>query len=180
MTVSALTGDGDVAIDPNATLALAQMGIDWANDNTQSGLTLGGGLDVNNQKIEITYDGDPNNSPFAGLHAAAAAGMDANNVNGVIFSTLARTSGTADAVGVIDDPNGTVTVAYTLQGDSNLDGTVNLSDLSLLGTNWQGSLTLSESIEQLGLTAVPEPATLALLAVGGAALCVRKRRHNKG
>jgi len=100
----------------------------------------------------------------------------------------------------------TVLVRYTLIGDMNLDGIINDADISLvtnnigqIGGGWLGgdvfgydnivndsdiSLTtnnIGQSVGQLTggiseLSAVPEPATLSLLALGGLALLSRRRK----
>ena len=53
-------------------------------------------------------------------------------------------------------------------GDLNQDGSVNGLDLTLLAANWDNQWTPPAGI--------PEPATLALLSLGGAALLRRRRR----
>jgi hypothetical protein len=61
-------------------------------------------------------------------------------------------------------------------GDFNGDNTVNISDLSNVLTNYDKSMGLGAAP---GLKAVPEPATLVLLAssaIGLAAYAWRKRR----
>ena len=63
-------------------------------------------------------------------------------------------------------------------GDFNGDGTVNILDLSVLSGNWQATVAAAEGIA-FATTAtaggVPEPGTLALLLLGGAALMRRRR-----
>jgi hypothetical protein len=56
-------------------------------------------------------------------------------------------------------------------GDYNYDGSVTISDLSLLAANWHDSITLTAALASLGynsatgtFAAVPEPSTLAMLA----------------
>jgi hypothetical protein len=110
-----------------------------------------------------------------------------------------------------------VIVKYTYDGDANLDGKVDISDLAILSTNWQLSgknwtggdfnysadgkvdisdlallstnwqkgvgsplgLSFAEALDQVGLsgiTVVPEPGTLGVLALGALGLMARRRR----
>ncbi len=59
-------------------------------------------------------------------------------------------------------------------GDANGDGTVDLLDLDLLGQQWQQSGSFASALAASGI-AVPEPASVALLGLGGLAVLRRRR-----
>lgn len=104
----------------------------------------------------------------------------------VIFETSIADFDHDGKVGVGDlgilASNWSAAVSFQAQGDANGDGLVDVGDLGALASDWNfgaGDATLSFS-EALALfpnisTAVPEPASLALLGLGALAL-VRRRR----
>ncbi len=89
--------------------------------------------------------------------------------------TPVRTLGDVDLSGLVDDNDLSLLLAnWSIgdewgEGDLNDDGTVDDDDLSLLLANWgAGSSPAPE--------AVPEPATLSLLILGGYGLILRRRK----
>ena len=135
--------------------------------------------------------------------AATIGGLLAASYHGGLWNTGQFHSSNAAGncgLGWTDDTvNDKVTVAYTLYGDSNLDGTVNGADLNAVLANYnktgglwyQGDFNYDGTVNGADLNtvlanynqhlsvgvAVPEPSTLALLLIGLAALaCVARRR----
>ena len=61
--------------------------------------------------------------------------------------------------------------ATWMQGDFNADGLVNIIDLGIMATYWQGAGE--------GPAFVPEPATIMLLIAGWAVMLKKRKRTNK-
>jgi autotransporter-associated beta strand protein len=161
-----------------------------------------GGADVQGGKLVFDYNGA--SSPAATILNLLKADYDGGLWDvGQLKNTTAATTGLT--LGWLDNGSSTVTVMATYAGDLNLDGIVNDQDLNTwmsyagTGTTWQTGdvnydgvvngldldlLKASVGLPQLaaataGVVGVPEPGTLALLAVsllGLAAYAWRKRR----
>ena len=148
---------------------------------------------------------------MSGANADKALGYAAGNDPAVAY--MGGTFG-----GQTFTPATAVLVKYTYGGDANLDGKVDVVDLGILATNWQGTgknwttadfnyspdgkvdvvdlgilatnwqkgvgaplgLSFAEALasfpEFSGVTVVPEPGTLGLLALGALGLMTRRRR----
>lgn len=179
-------------------------------------LSVAGKLDLNDGSLILNYPAGQA-SPLAGLRAQIAAGYADGAWTGKgITSTAAATAGGvglgyADASTILGAGGGTwqsesvdgsaVLVRYTLQGDANLDGQVNFTDLLKLSQNygaesgagwWQGDGDYNGNVNFRDLlklsqnynaalpspgTAVPEPAGAALLMAASATLLARHRRR---
>jgi|GEM_PF-1892268 len=121
-TASALAASS-VTVSSGATLSLAQ-----AVQAVVAGLSVAGKVDLDNGRLTIQSGG----MTEAVLRAAVIAGRNGgtwNGASGIESSVVAAASGTR-AVGYKANSNGSLTVAFSAQGDTNLNGVVDLTDLS--------------------------------------------------
>ena len=104
--------------------------------NAQSTVLTGGGADIQGGEIVLDYTGG--STPAATVRTALAASYATGFASGQIYSSTATT---AIGLGWADDTGASaLTIAYSLYGDTNLDGSVNFTDLSklLAGYNQAG------------------------------------------
>lgn len=164
---------------------------------------LAGQLDVTNNKIVVqsVVNPDVTGTVEQKVLDLVITGRNGGTWDGLGIVSSSLTSGRS--VGVKDTGSGVV-VGYTASGDANMDGKVNIQDLSVLGgsygtttgatwamgdSNYDGAVNIQDlsvlggnygadiALDSFGGTAVvPEPATIGLLAIGGLALIRRKRR----
>jgi len=144
ITTGDITGDGIVEVGGSGVTAKLQIA---PNSGTSeiAGFSImsNSTLDITNNRIII--DGATNPSTEGWLLKCLASGYNGGLWNGPgIDSSMAAASGGVYGVGFADanDPNvpgltsGQVEVAYTLVGDTNMDGVVNGIDFSTLAANF--------------------------------------------
>ena len=78
--------------------------------------------------------------------------------------------------------NGATTGRYWWEGDLTGDGRISDADVTILGALYaRGAVSdggpVGLGLDSGGLGAVPEPATLCLMLLGGMAMLARRRRH---
>ncbi len=182
---------------------------------TSSLQMLGGTLDLTNNKMIVDYTGT---SQITDIRGALASGFNGGAWNGagIVSANAAAATGTKTAIGYGDAATlhisnfggqgvtSAVLLEYTLAGDANLDGKVNLLDLNAVATNFggntkvwtDGDTTYDGNVNvqdfnalalNFGQTAplsavplgalVPEPSSCALLtAIGIASSRLRRRK----
>jgi hypothetical protein len=207
----------------NGNISVASLGFSGGSAKVTAGgstvlraglLYMGGTLDLTNNKMILDYSGT---SQIGDVKNALASGYDGGAWNGIgiVSSTAAASTGVKTAIGYGDAATlhisnfggqgvtSAVLLEYTLMGDANLDGKVNLLDLNAIATNFGGSSkvwtdgdttydgnvniqdfnalalnfgqTLPSSALPLGAL-VPEPSSCALLAAIGIASSRLRRR----
>ncbi len=194
-------GTGTLTLDGYANyagLTTVQAGTLALGPSTQNVVLTGGGADVQGGKLVFNYTAG--SDPAATIQGILQVGFATGFATGQIHSSTAAGAGLA--LGWLDDSvNDQVTVACTLFGDANLDGTVNGGDLNIVlanynktGVGWsQGDFNYDSTVNGADLNAVlsnynqsvslssagaavPEPGTVVLLAAGLLSLLIVARR----
>jgi hypothetical protein len=149
VTLSASTTVSEVSLIDGATLTLAPNG-NHVLRTASLFLDPESVLDLSNNELIIDYTGE---SPAAALRQLLLSGRNGGAWNGlglVSSSAAAETGlGYAEATELFSSfPAGlgaqsvdatSIIVRHTLLGDANLDRSVDVADLGILASNWQGS-----------------------------------------
>jgi hypothetical protein len=150
MTTGAITGTGSIQIGGSGTTADLQIAPNSGTSEV-TGLTINPNstLDLTNNRLII--DGGTNPWTEKWLLSCLASGCDGGLWNGPgIDSSVAAANPEEEGVGFADANDayvkgltkGQVEIAYTREGDINMDGVVNGTDFAILATNYSKSTTL--------------------------------------
>jgi Concanavalin A-like lectin/glucanases superfamily/PA14 domain len=123
---------GTLAIGPGQRVVVGHSATPNAATLDVQGLTVDstGKLDLKNNTLKVHYSGASPASAIAGYLATGYAGGQWNG-NGIL-----STDGSSSFALGLGDSAGVVTVKYTRNGDANLDGSVNFTDLVALAQNY--------------------------------------------
>jgi autotransporter-associated beta strand protein len=183
-------------------LTTVQAGTLWLGTKAQNPIFSLGGVDIQGGSLVLAYSGT---SPAATVASILTAGYQQSLAagSGQIFSSTAAADGLT--LGWSDNGSGAVTIMATVPGDANLDGRVDINDLTIVLTHYgatgavwsQGDFTYDGRVDVNDLTIVlanygqtlagsspalspvPEPSAFLLLSAALLALLARvgwKRR----
>lgn len=135
----ALTGSGTLSIGTSAKLQLGSGG----RASSVGGLSIlsGGTLDLSNNSLSVSYAGQ--SDPVADIRTQLLGAYDNGKWDGpgiqssaVATAVAVHTLGYADSADVASLPANTVLVKYTIPGDTDLNGVVDLADYTAVVRNF--------------------------------------------
>lgn len=169
----ALPNNGPLSIGAAGTVQLKQSTPAFTTTIGTLSIGNGGKLDITNNTLFVNY-GAPANDPIAAIRTYlqnAFAGGTWGGTTGARITSSTAAAGTPNlyTIGYADSADGTgvnatptsIKLRYTVTGDTDLDGTVGLSDYTAVvrnfgtGTNWdQGAVTYGGTVNLSDYTAV--------------------------
>jgi autotransporter-associated beta strand protein len=133
--LTGLSGSGGLTIGDDAVLQLAAT----ASTSSIASLTINAGsqLDITNNAILVSESADPLSSVAAMVNSGDKGGLWSGSgiVSSLAASIPGRTVGYGDWTAIASIPAGDAEAKFTVPGDVNLDGTVDINDLAIAINN---------------------------------------------
>jgi autotransporter-associated beta strand protein len=137
-----ISGDGTLNIGVASAAVLQLAGGSGTSSQKALNISTGSALDVTNNRLIINYG---SSDPISSIREYLSSGYNGGAWNGAGIESSVAAANSNYAVGYADsaDPDnpaglssGELEIAYTLYGDTNLDGTVNSIDFGNLAANF--------------------------------------------
>jgi hypothetical protein len=148
VVLNGITGTGTLTVGDGTNASSVQL-LANSGGSAQNALVINGAskLDITNNHFTVADIGGPHDATFANI-----VGWVANGVNGTPGGVITSSAALPGyGVGVVDGndgvlgttvSSGTIEVAYTLEGDANLDGKVDITDFNIFAPNFGLPTTL--------------------------------------